>query len=227
MIHAMPVTDALALLSGEVIVRALGDTGTVADALDNKRTSPHYQDLVADIRRRGIITPVLIRYTSGGNRSLVEGHHRITAAVDAGLTSVPWTDDAGLADRIERMRWQITPGVITPEAVDAFVCDACAGLALALHDETGWPLIEVGHCDGLPFHFMVRRPDGLLLDIRGAHDDADVADEFEFDADDGVVTFTEVTRDHVWACYRDDCGEPVPMEIARTFVPAVLDGHPM
>lgn len=227
MIHAMPVTDALALLSGEVVIRALGDTGTVADALDNKRTSPHYQELVDDIRRRGIITPVLIRYTSGGNRSLVEGHHRITVAVDAGLACVPWTDDAGLVERIEGMRWQLTPGVITPEAVDAFACDACAGLALALHDETGWPLIEVGSCDGLPIRFMVRRPDGQLIDIRGTHDDADVASEFEFDADDGVVTFTEVTRDHVWACYRDDCGEPVPMEIARTFVPAVLDGHPM
>jgi hypothetical protein len=210
------------MLSGEVAVRALGDTGTVHDALDDKRSSPHYQDLLADIRRRGIITPVLIRYTSGGNRSLIEGHHRITVAVDAGLACVPWTDDPGLVERIEGMRWQLTPGVITAEAVDAFVCDACAGLALALHDETGWPLIEVGSCDGLPIRHMVRRPDGLLLDIRGAHDDADVADEFEFDADDGVVTFTEVTRDHVWACYRDDCGEPVPMEIARTFVPAVL-----
>lgn len=227
MIHTMPVTDALALLSGEVAVRALGDTNTVADALDTKRTSPHYQDLLADIRRRGIITPILIRYTSGGHRSLVEGHHRITIAVDAGLTSVPWTDDPAVVERIERMRWPLTPGVITPEAVDAFERDACAGLALAVHDETGWPLIEVGHCDGLPIRHMVRRPDGLLVDIRGAHTDADVAAEFEFDADGGVVAFTEVTRDAVWACYRDDCGEPVPLEIARTFVAAVLDSHPM
>jgi hypothetical protein len=221
-IGTLSTTDALALLSGEAVVRALGDTGTVHDALDDKRSSPHYQDLLADIRRRGIITPVLIRYTSGGNRSLVEGHHRITVAVDAGLTVVPWTDDPGLVERIERMRWNLIPGVITAEAVDAFVRDACAGLALALHDETGWPLVEVGHCDGLPFHFMVRHPDGRLLDIRGTHTDADVADEFEFDADNSVVTFTEVTRDAVWACYRDDCGEPVPMEIARTFVAPVL-----
>jgi len=225
-IHTMPVTDALTLLSGEVVVRGLGDTGTVHDALDDKRSSPHYQDLLADIRRRGIITPVLIRYTNGGNRSLVEGHHRITIAVDAGLTSVPWTDDPNLVERIERMRWNLTPGVITAEAVDAFVRDACAGLALAVHDETGWPLIEVGHCDGLPFHFMVRRPDGQLIDIRGANDLDDIAADYEFDADNGIVTFTEVTRDAVWACYRDDCGEPVPMEIARTFVSAVLDGHP-
>lgn len=222
MIGTIATTDALAMLSGEVAVRGLGDTGTVHDALDNKRTSPHYQDLLDDIRRRGIITPVLIRYTSVGNRSLVEGHHRITVAVDAGLTCVPWTDDPELVERIERMRWQLTPGVITPQAVDAFACDACAGLALALHDETGWPLIEGGHCDGLPIRFMVRRPDGRLIDIRGAHDDGDVADEFEFDADGGVVTFTEVTRDAVWACYRDDCGEPVPMEIARTFVAPLL-----
>lgn len=225
MISTMTVTEALALLSGEVVVRALGDTGTVADALDNKRTSPHYQELLEDVRRRGIITPVLIRYTSGGYRSLVEGHHRITIAVDAGLPFVPWTDDPALADRIEAMPWQLTPGVITPQAVDAFVRDACPGLALAVHDETGWPLIEVGHCDGLPIRVMVRRPDGRLLDIRGAHAIDDVADEFEFDADGGVVTFTEVARDAVWACYREECGEPVPLEIARTFVPAVLDAH--
>jgi hypothetical protein len=221
-IGTITTTDALALLSGEVAVRGLGDTGTVHDALDNKRSSAHYQELLDDIRRRGIITPVLIRYTSGGHRSLVEGHHRITVAVDAGLRSVPWTDDPGLVDRIESMRWELIPGVIMPEAVAAFECDACAGLALAVHDETGWPLIEVGHCDGLPLRVMVRRPDGRLLDIRGTHADADVADEFEFDADDGVVTFTETTRDAVWACYRDDCGEPVPMEIARTFVAEAL-----
>ncbi|MFD1278069.1 ParB/Srx family N-terminal domain-containing protein [Streptomyces kaempferi] len=222
MISTMSVAEALTLLSGEVAVRGLGDTWTVRDALDNKRTSVHYQDLLDDIRRRGIITPVLIRYTEGGQRSLVEGHHRITVAVDAGLPSVPWTDDPMLVDRIEGMRWQLTPGVITPEAVAAFERDACAGLALAVHDETGWPLIEVGYCDGLPIRVMVRRPDGRLLDIRGTHTTADVADEFEFDADDGTVTFVEVSRAAVWACYRDDCGEPVPMEIARTFVAEAL-----
>lgn len=119
------------------------------------------------------------------------------------------------------MQWDLAPGAITPAAVETFTRGACAGLAIALHDATGWPIVEVGHCDGLPLHFMVRRPDGRLVDIEGAHTDEDVADEWEFCAD-GVVTFTDATRDAVWACYRDDCGEPVPLDLARTFVPAVL-----
>lgn len=116
----------------------------------------------------------------------------------------------------------LTPGVITPAAVEAFTRAACAGLAVAVHDATGWPIIEVGHCDGLPLHFMVRRPDGRLVDIRGAHADTDVRDEWEYEADDFTPTLAEAARDTALDCYRVDCGEPVPMELVRTFVPPVL-----
>ncbi|MFE2832197.1 hypothetical protein ACFXI6_14285 [Streptomyces mirabilis] len=114
----------------------------------------------------------------------------------------------------------LTPGVITPAAFEAFTRGACAGLAIALHDATGWPIIEIGHCDGLPLHFMVRHPDGRLVDIRGVHSDADVCDEWEFEADEGV-SLGEAARADVMHCYRYDCGEPVPMDLVRTFVPAV------
>lgn len=117
----------------------------------------------------------------------------------------------------------LTPGTITPAAIEAFTRGACAGLAIALHDTTGWPLIEVGHCDGLPLHFMVRHPGGQLVDIRGSHSDADIRDEWEMDADDGIVALTEAERSDVLACYLVDCGEPVPMDLARTFAPAVLE----
>lgn len=120
------------------------------------------------------------------------------------------------------MRWHLTPGTITPAAVEAFTRGACAGLAIALHDHTGWPLIEVGHCDGLPLHFMVRHPDGRLIDIEGAHTDTDVYSEWEYDADDFNPTLTETARDVVMTCYLVDCGEPVPIDLASTFVPAVL-----
>lgn len=116
----------------------------------------------------------------------------------------------------------LTPGVITPAAVEAFTRGACAGLAIALHDATGWPIIEIGHCDELPLHFMARHPDGRLADIRGLHSDSDVRDEWEFDADNGIVTLTEIARDAVVDCYLVDCGEPVPMDLVRTFVPAVV-----
>lgn len=120
------------------------------------------------------------------------------------------------------MQWQLTPGTITPAAVEAFTRGACAGLAIALHDATGWPIIEVGHCDGLPLHFTVRHPSGQMLDIRGLHTDEAMRDEWEFEADDGIVALTEVARDSVVTCYRVDCGEPVPMDLVCAFVPAVL-----
>lgn len=119
------------------------------------------------------------------------------------------------------MPWQLTPGMITPAAIEAFTRGACAGLAIALHDATGWPIIEVGHCDKLPLHFMVRCSNGLLLDIRGLHSDEAVRAEWEFDAD-GDVSLTEATRADVANCYRVDCGEPIPMDLVRTFVPAVI-----
>lgn len=120
------------------------------------------------------------------------------------------------------MQWDLTPGIITPAAVEAFTRGACAGLAVAVHDHTGWPIVEVGHCDGLPLHFMVRHPDGRLVDIRGAHTDQSVCDEWEYDADDGVVTLTRAARAAVVDCYRVDCGEPVPMDLVRSFVPPVV-----
>jgi hypothetical protein len=125
---------------------------------------------------------------------------------------------------ISNLPWQlVSKGAITDVAVDVFKRGACAGLALALHDATGWPLVEVGHCDGLPIHFMVRDLSGRLIDIEGAHADEDVVDEYEFVADDGVVTFTEMSRDAVWASYRDDSGEPVPMPVVvHTIAPLVL-----
>lgn len=117
---------------------------------------------------------------------------------------------------------QITNGVINEQAIRAFKYGACAGLAIALHDATGWPLIQVGYCDELPLHFMVRHPDGQLLDIQGAHTDDDVLIEYDFIADGTGAVLAEVTRAAAWACYRDDCGVPVPLDVASTFVPTVL-----
>ncbi|MET9517431.1 ParB/RepB/Spo0J family partition protein [Streptomyces sp. NPDC002994] len=197
------------------------DDWTVQGSLTTKRTSPHYQDLVDSIRRNGFTIPILIE-THPEGPVLADGHHRVTAAHELGLDTVPWTSDPTLAARIETMQWTLTPGVINATAIEAFTRDGSGGLAIAIHDATGWPLIEVGSCDGMPMHFMVRRPDGLLLDINGTHTDAAVADEFWFYADDDV-TLTEAPRGAVWFSYYDECGEPVPLDLARTFVDAVLD----
>lgn len=219
MLGTIPVTDILDMLTPDY--EETSDALYVRDVLDHKRTSPHYAALLDGIRTDGITIPVVIR-AQNGTPWLEDGHHRIAAAIDAGLTAVPFTDDHALVSRIESMQWKLAPAALTPAAIEAFTRGACGGLAIALHDATGWPLIEVGHCDGLPLHFMVRHPDGHLVDIRGRHTDDDIRDEWEFDADDGVVTLTVVTRDNVMNCYLTDCGEPVPMELAHTFAPAVL-----
>jgi hypothetical protein len=218
MLGLIPTADVLDMLTPDG--GDLPDCYTVRDILDHKRTSEHYAELLATVHQHGITTPVVIRDSPDG-RYLADGHHRITAAVDAGLTHIPWTDDWLLARSINTMPWQLAPGIITPAAVEAFTRGACAGLAIAVHDATSWPIIEVGHCDGLPLHFMVRHPDGQLLDIRGTHSDADIRDEWEFDAD-GDVSLTEFARADVIGCYQIDCGEPVPMDLVRTFVPPVL-----
>ena len=47
----------------------------------------------------------------------------------------------------------------------------CVALALALHERTGWPIVQVvGERDGRQgFHVGVRMPDGRVLDGEGAH----------------------------------------------------------
>jgi ParB-like chromosome segregation protein Spo0J len=86
-IGIIPVAEALALMSPD----AEPEDGTdVADVLDRKRQSPHYPQLLEEIRRDGITVPVVIDY-SGTYGELLEGHHRIAAAVDLGLPSIPWS----------------------------------------------------------------------------------------------------------------------------------------
>ncbi|MFD9223799.1 hypothetical protein ACFWDI_28300 [Streptomyces sp. NPDC060064] len=71
-------------------------------------------------------------------------------------------------------------------------------------------------------HYLVRAPSGQLVDIEGARTDADVQFEYEVEADDGAVTLTDVTRGDVWAWWRDEAGEPVPMDVVRTIAATIL-----
>jgi ParB-like chromosome segregation protein Spo0J len=87
MIGLMPVAEALGLMSPDAEPEEGLD---VADVLDRKRRSPHYPRLLEEIRRDGITVPVTIDH-SGAYPELTEGHHRIAAAVDLGLTVVPWS----------------------------------------------------------------------------------------------------------------------------------------
>lgn len=63
----------------------------VRDTLDHKRTSDHYAGLLEEIRRDGMALPVMIR-TFNGQPWLVDGHHRVAAAVDLGIADLVWSD---------------------------------------------------------------------------------------------------------------------------------------
>lgn len=72
-------------------------------------------------------------------------------------------------------------GGLTAIAVERFSTTDCWQLARALHDETGWPMVAVGYeaDEGVGWsHLLVRRPDGKLVDVEGAHDEGPVLDRF-------------------------------------------------
>ncbi|WP_439377855.1 hypothetical protein [Amycolatopsis lexingtonensis] len=113
--------------------------------------------------------------------------------------------------------FDITPGVIDSDAVYAFENGQCHALAIALHEETGWPLVQVGvgrMYAGVPSHWMVETPAGDLLDINGVSSYEDTASQW------GAMEPGSVEL--AWALYESgDYREP-NVEAARMFVSAVL-----
>jgi hypothetical protein len=93
------------------------------------------------------------------------------------------------------------PGQLDERARLAFGGGQCHGLALALKRRFGWALIAVDDASGKRIHVCVRRPDGILVDVAGAHD----PDDFEaaspgctlHEIEDGAVADLVVHED--WA----------------------------
>jgi hypothetical protein len=141
----------------------------------------------------------------------------------------------------------LTRGVIDGYAERAFSYGACDALAIALHDATGWPLVKVTDAHnvfigirpvegadaavravpnqagiGSALHWVVRRPDGMFIDIDGAHSGEDLLDAFDGDADEGEAALGYASRSDALDEYVEAKGEPIPIELAATFVKAVL-----
>lgn len=55
-----------------------------------------------------------------------------------------------------------------------YTSENCWAMAIALHRATGWPLVEVAPLGWPALHGCVRRPDGLLVDVRGAFSEDEV-----------------------------------------------------
>lgn len=127
---------------------------------------------------------------------------------------------------------KLTPGVLDNYALRAFKYGACGAMAIALHDATGWPVVAITDShnvfeDGMAgggsaLHWTVRRPDGMLIDVDGAHTAESLVEEYEGEADDGEAAAGISTREDVVEWYINCQGEPVAVALAATFVDAVL-----
>lgn len=89
MLGLIPVADILTMLT--VDDDETTDCLHVADILTHKRQSGHYPDLLEEIRDHGIDLPILIR-TFQGRPWLADGHHRVAAPIDLGMTHLVWSD---------------------------------------------------------------------------------------------------------------------------------------
>lgn len=55
----------------------------------NRMSDTRFRSLVERIRELGFLQPILVEPTSNGRFRIVDGHHRVRAARDLGLTEVP------------------------------------------------------------------------------------------------------------------------------------------
>jgi hypothetical protein len=95
----------------------------------------------------------------------------------------------------------VEPGELDDRARLVFGAGQCHGLALALKDTQGWPLVAVDDEEGRRIHICVRRPDGALVDVNGAHADGDFIDARPgcslHDIDENAVD--ELVEQYEWA----------------------------
>lgn len=127
---------------------------------------------------------------------------------------------------------KLTPGVLDGYALHAFKYGACGALAIAMHDATGWPIVAItDHHNvfedgtaggGSALHWTVLRPDGMLVDVDGAHTADALIAEYEGEADNGEAAAGRSTRADAVEWYVECQGEPIPVSLAAKFVDAVL-----
>jgi hypothetical protein len=127
---------------------------------------------------------------------------------------------------------KLTPGVLDEYARRVFKYGACGALAIAMHDATGWPIVAITDAHnvydgraggGSALHWAVRRPDGKLIDIDGAHEAEALVEEYSPEADDGAAAAGISSRADAAEWYVESQGEPVPVPLALTFVSAVIE----
>jgi hypothetical protein len=135
----------------------------------------------------------------------------------------------------------IVPGRLDDDAIHTYTHGQCHALALAVHEETGWPIEWAGRpvcvfdedcppedwpdgtCPCQVDHVVVRRPDGLLLDAHGPRTDLDVLSDT---LDPGVAVLRPADPDRVRELHTAFDWQTPDMGTARTFVRQLLaDDH--
>ena len=111
------------------------------------------------------------------------------AALDATATD----DNVGQSDR-DAVSVAIPEGFDSVE--DVFDYGYCHALALALHEQTGWPVVGLRCPEGYAEHYLVRRPDGLLVDAHGARTDAAVLTQWS--GDSGYYSIKDYSTQGIW-----------------------------
>lgn len=117
----------------------------------------------------------------------------------------------------EQQAMLVTPGVIDAAAHAAFSSGQCHALAVALHDQTGWPLRAIEDDDTDIVHVYVETPDGAALDIAGVHRNRDeyVSAWGSYDEPIDREQLLDLVDSGGWR-------EP-NLEAAASFVPTVLE----
>lgn len=91
---------------------------------------------------------------------------------------------------------------------EVFEYGQCHALALALNAKTGWPIVGLYSPKlGDTNHYLVRRPDGQLVDVRGVRSEAEVLQQW--DDNTGFFQVREYTPGHLWSeVHREDMEDP-------------------
>jgi hypothetical protein len=127
---------------------------------------------------------------------------------------------------------RLTPGIIDGAAEHAFSTGACAALAYAMHEATGWTIIGISDAHnvhdgrlggGSSLHWGVMRPDGKFIDIDGVHEIEDIVERYMYDADDEEAAWGKGTPADINEWYVENQGAPISLSLARTFVDPLLN----
>lgn len=168
---------------------------------------------------------------TGGQFSTSQRAAHHTTEIEMGTPSAPVPKYVSVMDATGAMV-ELQAGVIDAEARWVYMNGQCLALAIAISEETGWPihLSTIQDCAGplddqgrasivsVLRHASVATPDGDLLDISGPND-PDVIEVYE---GDGAETVPAAEADQVLAEFAPYLTEQ-DVPAAKTFVQAVLD----